>query len=74
LADTLASVRVLFALAERFPEVGVRDLERLHEDQIRWHHEWTADQEGTRLAQGMVQLDPRDYLWPVAPAMLPPAA
>ena len=72
--DAIASVQVLFALATRFPEVRARDLGRLHEDQIRWHHEWTADQEGWRLARGMVPLDPRAYLWPVAPAMLPPAA
>jgi DNA polymerase-3 subunit epsilon len=73
-ADAIASVQVLFALAMRFPGVRAGDLGRLHEDQIRWHREWTADQEGWRLAQGMVPLDPRAYLWPVAPAMLLPAA
>jgi DNA polymerase-3 subunit epsilon len=73
-ADAIASVQVLFALATRFPGVRARDLRRLHEDQIRWHRKWTVDQEGWRLAQGMVPLDPRAYLWPVAPAMLPPAA
>jgi DNA polymerase-3 subunit epsilon len=73
-ADALASVQVLFALATRFPQLRARDLERLHDDQIRWHGEWRAEQEGWRFAQGMVPLDPRDYLWPVAPAMLSPAA
>jgi DNA polymerase III subunit epsilon len=73
-ADALASVQVLFAFATRFPGVRARDLGRLHEDQVRWHREWTADQEGWRLAQGMIPLDRRAYLWPVAPAMLPPAA
>jgi DNA polymerase-3 subunit epsilon len=73
-ADATASVQVLFALAARFPEVRLSDLWRLHEDQIRWHREWTADQEGWRFAQGMHPLDPRDYAWPVASAILPPAA
>jgi DNA polymerase-3 subunit epsilon len=73
-ADALASVQVLFALATRFPGARARELGRLHDDQIRWHREWTADQEGWRCARGMVRLDPRDYMWPVAPAMFPPAA
>ena len=73
-ADAIASMQVLLALARRFPGVRTRDLGGLHEDQVRWHREWTADQERWRLAQGMVPLDPRAYLWPVAPAMLPPAA
>jgi DNA polymerase-3 subunit epsilon len=73
-ADALASVQVLFALATRFPDVCRHELGRLHEDQISWHREWAAEQEGWRFARGMVPLDPRDYLWPLAPAMLSPAA
>ncbi len=73
-ADAVASVQVLFALAARFEELRTGDLRHLHEDQIRWHREWTEDQERWRLAQGKIPVDPRDYLWPVAPAVLPPAA
>ena len=50
------------------------DLARLHEDQIGWHRDWTHEYDGWRLSQGMVPIDPRDYVWPVAPAVLPPAA
>jgi DNA polymerase-3 subunit epsilon len=73
-ADALASVQVLFAMADCFPGLREEDLGTLHEDQVRWHREWTEQQEGWRLAEGMAPLDPRDYSWPLAPAVLPPAA
>jgi DNA polymerase III subunit epsilon len=73
-ADALASVQVLLAMAARFAALRQRDLRALHEDQARWHREWAEGQEGWRLAQGMAPLDPRDYEWPLAPAVLPPAA
>jgi DNA polymerase-3 subunit epsilon len=73
-ADAVASVQVLFAMAERFPGLFDAELRRLHEDQIKWHREWSADQDGWRSAQGKNPLDPRDYMWPLTPAVLPPAA
>ena len=73
-ADAVASVRVLFALADRFAALRGADLARLHEAQIEWHRQWTQDCEEWRLTQGKVATDPRDYVWPVAPVVLGPAA
>ncbi len=73
-ADAVAALRVLFALADRYDSLRVADVARLHEAQIEWHRRWTEDCEAWRLEQGMPPTDPRDYVWPVAPAALPPAA
>jgi DNA polymerase III subunit epsilon len=73
-ADALASVEVLFAMAARYPSLRDGDLRALYEGQVGWHREWSEDQEGWRLARGMEPFDPRDHEWPVAPALLPPAA
>src|ERR1700683_1876606 len=73
-ADAIASVQVLFALAERFEEVRGTDLGRLHAEQILWHRAWTEDMDDWRVSQGMIRMDPRDFVWPVAPAVMPPAA
>jgi DNA polymerase-3 subunit epsilon len=73
-ADAVASLRVLFALADRYGELRWADVARLHDAQIEWHRQWTHDCEAWRLGQGMVPTDPRDYVWPVAPEALPPAA
>jgi DNA polymerase-3 subunit epsilon len=73
-ADAIASVEVLFTLADRFDELARADLRRLHADQIRWHREWSRDMNEWRTSQGMIPIDPRDYVWPVAPAVIPSAA
>jgi DNA polymerase-3 subunit epsilon len=73
-SDAVASVRVLFALADRYRAMRTADLTRLHEAQIEWHRQWTEDCEASRLGRGRPPADPRDYLWPVAPEALPPAA
>ena len=46
---------------------------QLHHDQIDWHREWTESYDSWRLAEGMIPIDPRDFVWPVAPAALPAA-
>lgn len=73
-ADAVASVRVLFALAARYDALRLADVGWLHEAQVDWHRRWTEDCEAWRLGQGMLPTDPRDHVWPVAPAALPPAA
>jgi DNA polymerase-3 subunit epsilon len=73
-ADAVASLRVVFALAARYDALRELDIVRLHETQVEWHRQWTADCEAWRLSQGMAPTDPRDYVWPVAPVALPPAA
>lgn len=65
---------MLFALAARYDALREADVARLHEAQIEWHRKWTEDCESWRTGRGLLPADPRDYLWPVAPAALPPAA
>ena len=73
LVDATASIEVLFALAVRYDALWECDLARLHNDQIGWHREWAETCDSWRLSEGMIPIDPRDYLWPVAPAVLPAA-
>lgn len=73
-ADAIASVEVLFALAERHHELYSADLNALHESQIDWHLEWAHSYDRWRLSQGMIAIDPRDYVWPLAPDVLPDVA
>jgi DNA polymerase-3 subunit epsilon len=72
-ADATASIEVVFALATRYDALWGCDLECLHTDQIGWHREWTQRYDSWRRAEGMMPIDPRDYVWPVAPAVLPAA-
>jgi DNA polymerase-3 subunit epsilon len=72
-ADATASIEVLFALAVRHDSLWESDLTRLHRDQIHWHREWSARYDAWRREEGMIPIDPRDYVWPVAPAVLPAA-
>jgi len=73
-SDAVASIEVLFALAVRYEEELWRcDLAQLHRDQIEWHREWTESYDSWRLAEGMIPIDPRDHMWPVAPVAIPAA-
>jgi DNA polymerase-3 subunit epsilon len=72
-ADATASIEVLFALAVRHEALWRCDLRQLHHDQIDWHRESTEAYDSWRRAEGMIPIDPRDYLWPVAPVVLPAA-
>jgi DNA polymerase-3 subunit epsilon len=71
--DATASIEVLFALAVRHDALWQCDLTRLHRDQIHWHREWSERYDAWRREEGMIPIDPRDYVWPVAPAVLPAA-
>ncbi|HVT42743.1 MAG TPA: exonuclease domain-containing protein [Acidimicrobiales bacterium] len=73
-ADALAAIEVVFAMALRYPELGTCDLAALHADQMAWHRASAARYDEWRLSQGLAPVDPRDYVWPVAPAVLSPAA
>jgi DNA polymerase-3 subunit epsilon len=73
LADAMASVRVVIALADRFRELGDADAGTLHDAEIGWHREWAEGYDEWRSGQGMAPMDRRDFIWPVAPAMLPAA-
>jgi DNA polymerase III subunit epsilon len=71
-ADATASIEVVFALALRYALWGC-DPMTLHDNQIDWHREWTKSYDSWRLSEGKIPIDPRDYVWPVAPAVLPAA-
>lgn len=73
-ADAVAAVEVLFAMALRHGELWEGDPNRLHADQVSWHRAWSQQYDSRRCAQGLLPVDPRDHLWPLAPAVLPPAA
>jgi DNA polymerase III subunit epsilon len=67
-ADAIASVKVLCAMADRCRGLGDGDPAALHRAQIHWHREWVRACDGRRHSDGLVPLDPRDYVWSVAPA------
>jgi DNA polymerase-3 subunit epsilon len=69
-ADAVASAQVLCALAARFAELGEAEPVELHAAQIGWHREWAQGYDDWRLGRGMPPMDRRDYIWPVAPAVL----
>jgi DNA polymerase III subunit epsilon len=72
-SDAIASIEVLFALALRYDALWGSGLAQLHDHQADWHREWTESYDAWRISEGMIPSDPRDYLWPVAPAVLPAA-
>jgi DNA polymerase-3 subunit epsilon len=72
-ADAIASIQVLLALAARYKELRDADLTTLHDAQIDWHREWATSYDQWRSGKGMMPMDPRDYLWPIAPAIIPAA-
>jgi DNA polymerase-3 subunit epsilon len=67
-ADAIASIEVLFALACRYDALWSCDLIGLHHDQIDWHRDWTERNDVWRASEGLIPIDPRDFVWPVAPA------
>jgi DNA polymerase-3 subunit epsilon len=69
-ADAIASIEVLFALALRYDALWDCDLVGLHHDQVDWHRDWTERYDQWRLSEGMIPIDPRDYVWPVAPEVV----
>jgi DNA polymerase-3 subunit epsilon len=66
-ADAAASIGVLLALAAGYKELRDAEASALHEQQIGWHHDWASGYDKWRVGKGMAPMDPRDYLWPVAP-------
>jgi DNA polymerase-3 subunit epsilon len=70
-ADAVASVEVLFALAARFALLGETEPIDLHRAQIEWHREWAESYDDWRVGQGMSPMDRRDFIWPVASAVVP---
>ena len=73
-ADAIASAQVILTLAACFEELGETDPFALHEAQIEWHREWAEGYDDWRIKGGLSPIDRRDYIWPVAPAILNAAA
>jgi len=72
--DAIASLEVLFALALRWDELRDGDLAALHRQQVDWHREWTEQHDEWRISNQMVPTDPRDFVWPLAPRVVPRVA
>jgi DNA polymerase-3 subunit epsilon len=72
-ADAIASIKVLLALAAQYKELRDSELHELHVAQVGWHREWAEGYDQWRATKGMSPIDPRDHVWPVAPAVLPVA-
>ena len=70
-ADAVASARVLCALAARFKDLDEADPHVLHQAQIGWHREWAESYDVWRSGNGVAPMDRRDFVWPVAPEVLP---
>jgi DNA polymerase-3 subunit epsilon len=70
-ADAVASAEVLFALAARFASLGEAEPHELHQAQIGWHREWAESYDDWRVDRGMSPMDRRDFVWPVASAVVP---
>ena len=71
-ADAVASMNVLLALASHHRELREADPCALHRAQVLWHRQWVRRCDDRR-AEGTIALDPRDYVWPVAPPVAPAA-
>jgi DNA polymerase-3 subunit epsilon len=69
-ADAVASAEVLFALAARFASLGEAEPIELHQAQIAWHREWAESYDDWRVGRGMTPMDRRDFIWPVASAVV----
>jgi len=69
-ADAIASVRVLLAMAAQYGELRHSELAELHQAQADWHRDWALSYDQWRSAKGMAPMDPRDFVWPVAPAIM----
>jgi DNA polymerase-3 subunit epsilon len=70
LADAQASIGVLLAMSRRFPELFGADPSELYAAQVGWHREWTRSYDAWRRSDGQTPLDPREWIWPVAPELL----
>ena len=73
-ADAIASLRVVFAMAARYWTLGLGAPIELHASQVHWHRQWARGYDVWRRGQGLIPIDPRDYVWPVAPAVCPVAS
>jgi DNA polymerase-3 subunit epsilon len=72
-ADAMASIKVLCALAARCVPLRNGDPVSLHRAQVDWHRRWVHRCDERRISDGMIPLDPRDFVWPVAPLIAPAA-
>lgn len=68
--DALAAARVLWKIAQRYPEIGQRNLAELHEAQVGWYAEQLASFAEYRRRQGQ-PLDDENPAWPIRPLGVP---
>jgi DNA polymerase III subunit epsilon len=72
-ADAEASMLVVLALADAFPELADMDLADLHHAQEEWHREWATSYDQWRRGQEMSPIPECDFMWPLAEVITPAA-
>lgn len=68
--DALAAARILWRIAQRYPEIGQKTPAELHDAQITWHAEQLASFAAYRRKQGN-PLDDENPAWPIRPLGVP---
>ena len=63
--DTIASVKVAIAIAEKFPEIKHADVDTLFVLQQAWRREWTKEFSEYRVKQGQEPLAESEQDWPI---------
>jgi DNA polymerase-3 subunit epsilon len=66
--DVEATIGVLRALVERYPEIGAMDLVALSGAQVSWHREWAESYSAWRVEHGQSALEAHEVDWPIARA------
>ena len=69
-SDVIASVGVVWAIAEGYPEIGTASLEDLQVIQRQAHHDWATNFSQYRIEHGQPALTDIDFGWPL-PGELP---
>ena len=69
-ADAEGALRVVLALAARYPELADAGPEALHHEQVGWHREWAVSFDAYCRENGRPPLDPSEFVWPLAPIEL----
>ncbi len=67
IADAEAALRVVLALAGRYPEISESSPGELHLNQVGWHREWAGSFDEFCRSNGRTPLVPGDFHWPIAP-------
>jgi DNA polymerase-3 subunit epsilon len=66
-SDVAATIGVLLAQAQRYPELGAMRIEELYAHQQQWHREWALNYSSWRVSRGQEPLQQTALEWPLIP-------